>query len=68
MNAQDVFNVAMALPDEELITLYQMLKKKLHSQPKRKKPKPPYMNFTMEDAFEYLIENHFNKPRKPDSK
>lgn len=65
MNANDVYNVAKALPIEELQKLCSMLKIDLQPEiPKSRKKKPP-VDFTVEDGIKYLIENYFHKVRQP---
>ena len=65
MDANDVYNVAQALPKEELKKLCIMLKIDLQPEiPKKKKKKPP-VDFTVEDSIKYLVGTYFQKVRKP---
>ncbi|GLB47694.1 hypothetical protein [Neptunitalea lumnitzerae] len=62
MNANDVYNIATALPDDELKKLYDMIHVKI--QPKKqsipfKRKRKSLPEFTIEDGIRYLIENHF---------
>lgn len=64
MQATDVYNIAKALPKEELKKLYNLLGslpdiKERNSKFKKARKKLP--EFTVDDAIKYLIENHFNK-------
>lgn len=63
MNAIDVYNVANALPKEELIKLYDMLKIEIQPSKTINKKKKLLPEFTVNDGIRYLIKNHFNKIR-----
>ncbi|WP_417558800.1 hypothetical protein [Mesoflavibacter zeaxanthinifaciens] len=68
MNANDVYNIAKALPKEELYRLYDMLKGNIKADKTKlssKQVKNQMPDFTLEDSIKYLIENHFNKKRIP---
>jgi hypothetical protein len=65
MDANDVYNIANALPLEELHKLCSMLKIDLQSEiPKRNKKRKATVDFTVDDGIKYLIENYFHKVRK----
>lgn len=61
MVASDVYTIAKALPDTEIVKLFHMLKK--DAQPKNaiKKPRKKLPDFTVEDALVFLLENHIKK-------
>ncbi|MEL0457337.1 hypothetical protein WJN01_13950 [Flavobacteriaceae bacterium SZ-1-7] len=61
MNANDVYNVAKALPKEELDKLCDMLAINYQPQKAIKPKKKPLPDFTVEDGIRYLLANHFNK-------
>jgi len=68
LKATDVYNIAIALPSEELSLLYNMLGKKVMSIPdsgikKRRKCLP---RFTIDDGLRYLLENIIDKNREQD--
>ncbi|MBQ0768009.1 hypothetical protein [Bizionia paragorgiae] len=66
MNANDVYNIAKALPPEELMKLYKMIKgdiKVVKPTLKTKSKRKPLPDFTLEDSVKYLIENHFNEKK-----
>ncbi|WP_147676280.1 hypothetical protein [Algibacter pacificus] len=65
MNANDVYNIASALPKEELARLCNMLE--IKTQPKKsiKRKGKPLPNFTEEDGIRYLLDHHFNKIKTP---
>lgn len=65
MNANDVYNVAKALPQEELKKLCIMLKVDLKPEPRKINRNAKSIDFTVEDGIEYLITKYFNKVRKP---
>ncbi|NRD19511.1 hypothetical protein HNV08_05590 [Winogradskyella eckloniae] len=65
MNAKDVYNIATALSNEELFKLCDMLELKMQPKTPAKRKKKPMPDFTVEDGIAYLINNHFNKVRKP---
>ncbi|MFD2917134.1 hypothetical protein [Psychroserpens luteus] len=56
MDASIVYKVAQALPKEERVKLYRMLKSDLIPKPLKKKDKIQSPEFTDEDALEYLFE------------
>lgn len=64
MNANDVYNVAKALPNEELKKLCIMLKADSVLVPRKRVKKTKSIDFTVEDGIEYLITKYFNKVRK----
>ncbi|SDH09639.1 MULTISPECIES: hypothetical protein [Winogradskyella] len=61
MNANDVYNIAKALPEEELIRLYNMLDISVRPKTKIKKKRKPLPEFTVNDGIRFLLKNHFNK-------
>lgn len=66
MTANDVYNIAKALPEEELHRLCNMLEVKM--QPKKtivKRKQKSLPDFTIEDGIKLLIKNHFSKIRTP---
>lgn len=66
MNANDVYNIAKALPKEEFVKLYDMIRSEIDvSNPRNKKVKhkPTLPDYSVDDSIKYLIENHFNKKR-----
>lgn len=65
MTATDVYNIACALPKEELHRLYNMLGEKTQVKKELKCKKKKLPDFTVEDGIRYLIDNHLNKVRKP---
>ena len=65
MNANDVYNIANALPKEELQRLCHMLEISIKPKKSIKRKKKPLPDFTVEDGIKYLINNHFNKVRNP---
>ncbi|MCR1025780.1 hypothetical protein NQT66_13235 [Cellulophaga baltica] len=65
MDANDVYNVAKALSSEEYLKLIKLLNKDLEEKNKLKTSKKAVVDFTVEDGIKYLIENYFNKVRKP---
>lgn len=65
MTANDVYNIANALPKEELDRLCDMLGVKVQPKVKFKKKRKPLPDFTVEDGIRHIIETHFNKIRKP---
>jgi len=64
MNATDVYNIAKALPEEELLRLCGMLKIDIQPEKEIKKEKV-LPNFTVEDGIRHLLKSHFNKIRTP---
>ncbi|WMI64086.1 hypothetical protein RBH94_08380 [Aestuariibaculum sp. YM273] len=65
MNANDVYNIAQALPKEELVKLCDMLGVSIKPKKPLKPKKRPLPDFTVEDGIRYLLANHFNKIRTP---
>ena len=65
MNANDVYNIAKAPPNEELMRLRYMLEVRMQPKKSIKRKKKPLPDFTVEDGIRYLIDNHFNKIRTP---
>ncbi|AEH01404.1 hypothetical protein [Lacinutrix sp. 5H-3-7-4] len=64
MQATDVYNIAKALPKKELNKLYKLLgslPEIKESSPITKSKRKKVPDFTVDDAIEFLIENHFNK-------
>lgn len=61
MVASDVYNIAKALPKEEFIKLYNILRTDVNKNSLKVKNKLP--EFTKEDALRYLLENHIQKNR-----
>ena len=60
MNANDVYNIAKALPQEELQRLCNMLV--VDTRPKKPlKKRKPEINFTVDDGIRYLLKTHFSK-------
>lgn len=62
MDASTVYTIAKALPDKERAKLYDMLK--AEQKPKtitKIRRKKTQIDFTVDDATEYLISNYFNK-------
>ncbi len=67
MTANDVYNVAKALPKEELNKLYNMIKSEVELElPKINNRKKNFQSsmFTETECLKYLIQ-HFNKKRIP---
>lgn len=64
MVATDVYNVAKALSQEELIKLFDMLRNDVN-QPNIKLPtRTKLPDFTMEDGLRFLLKNHLTKTKK----
>lgn len=65
MTANDVYNIANALPKDELVRLCDMLEIKIQPKkhPKRKTKSLP--DFTVKEGIQYLIKMHFNKVKTP---
>ncbi len=61
MDANDVYNIAKALPQEELIRLCNMLDISVRSKTKIKKKRKALPEFTVNDGIRYLLKHHFNK-------
>jgi hypothetical protein len=61
MNANDVYNIAKALPEEELLRLYYMLDISVKPKKRLNKKRKTLPKFTVNDGIRYLINNHFNK-------
>ena len=65
MTANDVYNIATALPEKELQRLLSMLEVK--KQPEKvivkKKKQKPLPDFTVEDGIRLLLKTHFSKIR-----
>ncbi|WP_338731524.1 hypothetical protein [Mangrovimonas cancribranchiae] len=56
MDASVVYDVAMALPHEERVRLYNMLKSEVVPQAPQKKATISTLKFSDDEALEYLIE------------
>jgi hypothetical protein len=63
MVANDVYTIAKALPKEEQIKLYDLLKGDINSTKIKFNKRKKLPDFTMEDGLRYLLENHFKKPK-----
>ena len=63
MVANDVYTIAKALPKEELVKLYDLLKGDLNSTKIKFNKRKKLPDFTMEDGLRYLLENHFSKTK-----
>lgn len=63
MIAENIFTIALHLPEEELERLYVMLDEKVNSKSitKRKKKKM----ITDKEAIDYLLKNVFSKAKNP---
>tara|TARA_R110002073_G_scaffold220418_2_gene380624 strand:+ start:2012 stop:2197 length:186 start_codon:yes stop_codon:yes gene_type:complete len=61
MDASVVYNVVKALPKEEQIKLYTMLKKDVSTFFKSKRKKEPII--TDQEVIQYLISTYFRKKR-----
>lgn len=59
MIAENIYEIAIHLPEKELEKLYIMLGKKVNQTPKKKKVKQSPI--TREDAIQYLLKNVFIK-------
>lgn len=59
MNSETVYQVAKALPKEEQLLLFEKLKKDFKIVKKRRGKNK--IALTREEAFDYLIDNIFNK-------
>ncbi|WP_298303790.1 hypothetical protein [Flavobacterium sp.] len=59
MIAENIYTIAIHLPEKELEKLYIMLGKKVNQTPKKKKVKQSPI--TREDAIQYLLKNVFIK-------
>lgn len=64
MIAKDVYNIAIALPKEELKKLYDMLKCQINQDEIKLKTKKILPDFSKEDSLRYLLENLIKKPKK----
>lgn len=56
MDASNVYMIAKALPQDELTKLYNMLKKDILEVPKIKKARKKLPDFTVNDAFNNLLD------------
>lgn len=65
MNANDVYNIATALPEEELRRLYFMLEISLKPKKQITKKRKTLPKFTVNDGLKYLIDNHFREIKDP---
>ncbi|WP_435137259.1 hypothetical protein [Formosa sp. A9] len=65
MEANDVYKIAKALPENEFIKLFELLKGNIKCNLPQKRKRKPLPDFTIEDGIEYLINNHFNTIRIP---
>jgi len=59
MIAENIYSIAIHLPEKELEKLYIMLSKKVNQTPKKKKVKQSPI--TREEAIQYLLKNVFSK-------
>lgn len=59
MTAEEVYIIAIHLPEKELKKLYTMLENKVNINPKFKKTKK--QSLTRKEAIEYLLKNVFSK-------
>lgn len=59
MIAENIYSIAIHLPEKELEKLYIMLGKKINQTPKKKKVKQSPI--TKEEAIQYLLKNVFIK-------
>jgi len=59
MIAENIYTIAMHLPEKELEKLYIMLAKKVNQTPKKRKVKQSQL--TREEAIQYLLKNVFSK-------
>lgn len=59
MIAENIYTIAIHLPEKELEKLYVMLSKKLNQTPKKQKIKKSQI--TREEAIQYLLKNVFSK-------
>lgn len=59
MIAENIYTIAIHLPEKELEKLYIMLGKKVNQTPKNKKVKQSPI--TREEAIQYLLKNVFSK-------
>lgn len=59
MIAENIYSIAIHLPEKELEKLYIMLSKKENQTPKKKKVKQSPI--TRDEAIQYLLKNVFSK-------
>jgi hypothetical protein len=64
MIATDVYTIAKALPKEEFIKLFNMLKSDVNKSDIKLKKKNVLPEFTKKDGLRYLLENHIRKSKK----
>jgi hypothetical protein len=59
MIAENMYSIAINLPEKELEKLYYMLGKKMNQTPKKKRIEKS--SITREEAIQYLLKNVFSK-------
>jgi hypothetical protein len=59
MTAENIYTIAIHLPEKELEKLYTMLGKKINKSPSFKKSKK--QSITKQEAIDYLLKNVFSK-------
>jgi hypothetical protein len=64
MFATDVYPIAKALSQEELIKLSDMLRKEINQTKIKVSTKAKLPDFTMEDGLRFLLKNHIKKTIK----
>jgi hypothetical protein len=64
MVANDVYTIAKALPKEEYMRLFDIIKSDLNQPQIKLKNKTKLPDFTMEDGLRFLLKNHIIKTKR----